>query len=94
MLAPPAATTARTIVDGPVFTPPAHDAGRSGNFVGRPGGFGLAALMCAVAGRVARWRRRANDRAELARMSRAELRDIRFNPSEAWNDANKPFWRS
>ncbi len=86
MLAPPATTTAPAMVDGLAFTPTAREAVRSHNFVGRPAGFGLAALMRVMAGRVAPWRQRATDR--------AELRDIRFNPSEAWNEANKPFWRA
>ena len=55
---------------------------------------GPSALAHSVVGQVALWRRRAIDRAELRRMSRLELRDIRLNPADAWVEANKPFWRS
>lgn len=61
--------------------------------VGGSAGVGPRALSHAVVGRAALWRRRAIDRAELARSSRAELRDIRLSPGDAWNEARKPFWR-
>lgn len=71
-----------------------NPAARSRGFViGRPAGLGLDALARAVIGRIALWRQRAMDRAELARMSSRELRDIRINPGDAWNEASKPFWR-
>jgi uncharacterized protein YjiS (DUF1127 family) len=38
-------------------------------------------------------RQRERDRAELARMSRYELRDIRVSPSNRWAEISKPFWR-
>jgi len=39
------------------------------------------------------WRQRERDRAELARMSQAELRDIGVSSSEHWAEISKPFWR-
>lgn len=38
-------------------------------------------------------RQRERDRAELARMSRYELHDIRLSSSERWVEISKPFWR-
>ena len=66
---------------------------RSRDFFGRPAASGLGALTRAVIGEIALWNRRAMDRAELARMSRHELRDIGLNPANTWDEANKPFWR-
>ncbi len=60
---------------------------------GAPVRLGLDALSHAVVGRIALWRRRAIDRAELMRMSRLELSDIRLNPGDARDEASKPFWR-
>lgn len=40
------------------------------------------------------WRRRARDRAELARLGPDELSDIRLSRYEARLEANKPFWRA
>ena len=39
------------------------------------------------------WRRRARSRAELARLSEPELRDIGLTPAEALWEYAKPFWR-
>jgi uncharacterized protein YjiS (DUF1127 family) len=39
------------------------------------------------------WRQRERERAELARMSQAELDDIGVSPSEHWAEISKPFWR-
>jgi uncharacterized protein YjiS (DUF1127 family) len=39
------------------------------------------------------WRRRDRDRAELARLSEAELHDIGVTSAERWAEINKPFWR-
>ena len=39
------------------------------------------------------WRRRAEERTALSRMSAAELRDFGVTPSEAQWEAAQPFWR-
>ena len=39
------------------------------------------------------WRRRAHDRAELARLDDRMLRDIGINRADAEFLSNKPFWR-
>ena len=39
------------------------------------------------------WRRRARDRAQLARLDDRMLRDIGLTPADAEFLANKPFWR-
>lgn len=40
------------------------------------------------------WRERAHGRAQLARMSEVELRDIGLSRTDAWYETNKPFWRA
>jgi len=42
---------------------------------------------------VALWRQRARERAELARMSEYELKDIGLGNCAARWEINKPFWR-
>jgi uncharacterized protein YjiS (DUF1127 family) len=44
-------------------------------------------------GALQEWRRRDRDRAELARMSEADLHDIGVTSAERWAEINKPFWR-
>ena len=39
------------------------------------------------------WRRRERERAELARMSEAELHDIGVTSAERWAEIHKPCWR-
>ncbi len=39
------------------------------------------------------WHERRRGRAELARMSPYELRDIRISPGEVFMEVRKPFWR-
>jgi uncharacterized protein YjiS (DUF1127 family) len=39
------------------------------------------------------WRRRDRERAELARMSEAELHDIGVTSAERWAEINKRCWR-
>ena len=39
------------------------------------------------------WRRRDRERAELARMSEAELHDIGVTSAERWVEINKRCWR-
>ena len=41
----------------------------------------------------AAWRRRMQSRAQLARLSERELRDIGVTPAEAAWECAKPFWR-
>lgn len=44
-------------------------------------------------GALEEWRRRDRDRAELARLSEAELHDIGVTSAERWAEISKPFWR-
>jgi uncharacterized protein YjiS (DUF1127 family) len=44
-------------------------------------------------GAVQLWRRRERERSELARMTEAELHDIRVTSAERWAEINKPWWR-
>jgi len=50
-------------------------------------------LMSRLAGRLRTWRQREHERAELARMSQAELHDIGMSSSEHWAEISTPFWR-
>ena len=53
--------------------------------------------MSGIAGRVLatvrEWRRRAHDRAELAKLDDRMLRDIGLTPADAEFLSSKPFWR-
>lgn len=40
------------------------------------------------------WRARRRERAELAQMTPAELRDIGITPYDARTEVRKPFWRA
>ncbi len=40
-----------------------------------------------------RWRDRARQRAELARMSDREFRDMGISRAQVWYEVSKPFWR-
>jgi uncharacterized protein YjiS (DUF1127 family) len=42
---------------------------------------------------VSNWRRRACERAQLARMSEAELKDIGLTHADVWAEVQKPCWR-
>jgi uncharacterized protein YjiS (DUF1127 family) len=44
-------------------------------------------------GKLRAWRQRERERAELGRMSQAELHDIGVSSSEHWAEISKPFWR-
>jgi len=44
-------------------------------------------------GKLRTWRRRQQERAELARMSQVELHDIGVSSSERWTETHKSFWR-
>jgi uncharacterized protein YjiS (DUF1127 family) len=50
-------------------------------------------LIARIARTIVVWRRRARDRAQLARFSERELRDIGLTPAEAAWECAKPFWR-
>lgn len=43
---------------------------------------------------LALWRRRARERAELARLGERELRDIGMSPGTLYTELGKPFWRA
>jgi uncharacterized protein YjiS (DUF1127 family) len=43
---------------------------------------------------LAEWQTRRRERAELAQMTPAELRDARLTTYEAQTEARKPFWRA
>jgi uncharacterized protein YjiS (DUF1127 family) len=53
----------------------------------------LAGTFTAFNQIVATWRRRAQDRRELANLDHRAIRDIGLSPSEIQFEANKPFWR-
>lgn len=50
-------------------------------------------ILARVAETVRLWRRRAEERAALTRMSTADLRDFGVTPAEAQWEAAQPFWR-
>ena len=50
--------------------------------------------MVAGCARLTLWRRRMRERAELARLTDVELRDIGVTPSEAWYESRKPLRRA
>jgi uncharacterized protein YjiS (DUF1127 family) len=50
-------------------------------------------LISRLTGKLRTWRRRERERAELARMSQAELHDIGFSSADCWEEISKPFWR-
>ena len=52
-----------------------------------------ASLVSRLTGKLRTWRQRAQGRAELARMSRDELRDIGISSVDQWVETHKPFWR-
>lgn len=57
-------------------------------------GWPAAAGMTLLLRQVRRWRRRARDRAALARMGRRALLDLGVpDPDIAWQEARQPFWR-
>jgi len=61
---------------------------------GRPQEFGrLAILIAGLRATLAEWRRRRLARAELARMSDRDLRDLGITRAEAEREAAMPFWR-
>ena len=64
------------------FSPVPHRQRRAGNSIA---GRVLATLR--------EWRRRAHDRAELAKFDDRMLRDIGLTPADAEFLSSKPFWR-
>ena len=62
-----------------------------------PVAHGTRGAMNGIAGRVLatlrEWRRRAHDRAELAKFDDRMLRDIGLTPADAEFLSSKPFWR-
>lgn len=50
-------------------------------------------LISRVTGTLRTWRQRERERAELARMSQAELHDIGCSSADHWVEISKPFWR-
>ena len=56
----------------------------------RRAGTGIAGRVLA---RVREWRRRAHDRAELAKLDNRMLRDIGLTQADAEFLSSKPFWR-
>ena len=52
-----------------------------------------AAGLSRLVQRLALWRRRSRERAQLARFDNRGLRDIGLTPAEAAYEINKPFWR-
>jgi uncharacterized protein YjiS (DUF1127 family) len=51
---------------------------------------GLARLVQ----RLAEWRRRSRERADLAHFDMRALRDIGLTPADAAREINKPFWQA
>ncbi|MBI4967076.1 MAG: DUF1127 domain-containing protein [Rhodospirillales bacterium] len=50
-------------------------------------------LLRAVLDRIAHWHQNARGRAQLAAMDARMLKDIGLSRSEAWLEANTPFWK-
>jgi uncharacterized protein YjiS (DUF1127 family) len=53
----------------------------------------VMATVSAVGQLFAIWRRRTQERRELANLGRRTIRDLGLSPSEIQFEANKPFWR-
>jgi uncharacterized protein YjiS (DUF1127 family) len=50
-------------------------------------------VIIRLTGKLRTWRQRERERAELARMSQAELHDIGVSSTDRWEEISKPFWR-
>jgi uncharacterized protein YjiS (DUF1127 family) len=50
-------------------------------------------LIARLTGKLRTWRKRAQERAELAQMSQCELHDISVLSADRWAEIHKPFWR-
>ena len=53
-----------------------------------------AAVLQAVAEQVRQWRKRAAQRAELARWGERELHDVGLSWADVASEVEKPFWRA
>lgn len=53
----------------------------------------LAGTFTAFSQVLGTWRRRAQERRELATLDHRTIRDLGLSPSEIQFEANKPFWR-
>jgi uncharacterized protein YjiS (DUF1127 family) len=53
----------------------------------------VMATVSAVGQLFAIWRRRTQERRELANLDHRTIRDLGLSPSEIQFEANKPFWR-
>lgn len=54
----------------------------------------VMATVSAVGQLFAIWRRRTQERRELANLDHRTIRDLGLSPSEIQFEANKPFWRT
>lgn len=51
-------------------------------------------ILARVPGTLALWRKRARDRAELAKVNARDARDLGLDPGVLAFEASKPFWRA
>lgn len=51
-------------------------------------------ILARMPGTFALWRKRARDRAELAKLSARDARDLGLDPGIIDYEASKPFWRA
>lgn len=51
-------------------------------------------ILARVPGTLALWRKRARDRAELAKLTGRDARDLGIDPGIVAYEASKPFWRA
>lgn len=51
-------------------------------------------ILARVPGTLALWRKRASDRAELAKITARDARDLGLDPGILEFEASKPFWRA
>jgi uncharacterized protein YjiS (DUF1127 family) len=51
-------------------------------------------ILSRVPGTFALWRKRARERAEIARLSARDARDLGIDPGILAYEASKPFWRA
>lgn len=54
----------------------------------------LSRIMPRLFATLGLWRRRAQERTQLARLGERELRDIGVTPTAIYNEIRKPFWRA
>ncbi|MBX3502535.1 MAG: DUF1127 domain-containing protein [Alphaproteobacteria bacterium] len=51
-------------------------------------------ILSRVTATLALWRKRSRERAEIARLSVRDARDLGINPGSLVFEASKPFWRA